>query len=379
MAGNMRQPIDEHALAEYIQANVPVIRVPLKLKQFSHGQSNPTYEITSSTGTKYVLRKKPPGKVLSASAHQIEREYRIIKSLENTDVPVPKTYGLCENASIIGTPFYIMEFLDGRIFEDAWLPDQSPEERRELWKEAVRTLTKMHKVNLSAVNLADWKRATRFYSRQVKTLSRVSFEQARVRNNATGRAVGSLPYLKELVSFFAKESTQPVERKALVHGDFKIDNLVFHKTEPRVIGILDWEMATEGHPLSDLVNLTAPFIWSTMRVPMTIEQSLTKELKEAQEKFRQGSVPGMPSLAECYRWYGEGMGWDPESDSDWAVAFNLFRTAVIMQGITARMAQEQASGTKAARFALQTIPYAIWSNASVEMIKNKGLGVRGKL
>ncbi|KAH6632887.1 kinase-like domain-containing protein [Boeremia exigua] len=379
MAGNMRQPIDVEVFTKYVQANIPAISVPLRLKQFSHGQSNPTYEITSATGSKYVLRKKPPGKILSESAHQIEREYRVIKALENTNVPVPKTYGFCADESVLGTPFYIMEFLDGRIFEDAWLPDQTPEERTLIWKEAVRTLAKLHTVDPSAVGLDDWKRPTRFYSRQVKALSKVSAAQAQVRNTSTGREVGKLPYLDDLVSFFANESSQPTERKALVHGDYKLDNLVFHKTEARVIGILDWEMATEGHPTSDLINLTASFNWSAMQVPMLIEQTLTDELKEVQEKFRQGNVPGIPSLAECYAWYGDGVGWNPESGADWAVAFNLFRTAVIMQGITARQAQGQASGIKAARFALQTMPYALWSRTSVESIKRKGLDVRGKL
>lgn len=181
--------------------------------------------------------------------------------------------------------------------------------------------------------------------------------------------MGNIPYFDELASFFNIEASQPTERKTLVHGDFKLDNLVFHKTEPKVIGILDWEMATEGHPISDLINLTASFNWSSMHVPMLIEQSLVPELKEVQDKFRQGTTPGIPTLSQCYRWYGSMAGWSPDSTADWAIAFNLFRTAVIMQGIAARLALGQASGIKAAEFAMQTNHYALWSQTCVELIK----------
>jgi aminoglycoside phosphotransferase (APT) family kinase protein len=129
MAGAIRQPIDVAALSKYIDQNVPQIKTPLEVKQFGYGQSNPTYQLTDRTGARYVMRKKPPGKLLSKTAHAIEREYKIIHSLENTDVPVPKAYCLCEDSSVVGTPFYIMEFLDGRIFEDASFPNVSPQER----------------------------------------------------------------------------------------------------------------------------------------------------------------------------------------------------------------------------------------------------------
>lgn len=129
MAGTIRQPIDIESLSRFIDKNVPVIKTPIDVKQFGYGQSNPTYQLTDRTGQRYVMRKKPPGQLLSKTAHQVEREYRIIHALENTDVPVPKAYCLCEDSSIVGTPFYIMEFLDGRIIEDPSLPGVSPAER----------------------------------------------------------------------------------------------------------------------------------------------------------------------------------------------------------------------------------------------------------
>lgn len=193
-------------------------------------------------------------------------------------------------------------------------------------------------------------------------------------NITSGQEVGKLPYYDEIVTFFADEAAQPFDRKTLVHGDFKLDNLVFHKTEPKVIGILDWEMATVGHPLSDLVNLTSPFTWSIAQVPMLVEQSLTETLREVQEKFRPApaGVSGIPSIEQCYTWYHEIVGWDPRPGNNWAVAFSYFRTAVIMQGIAARLARGQASGVKAKEFALQTLPYALWTQARIQSIKDGG-------
>ncbi|ORY69031.1 kinase-like domain-containing protein [Pseudomassariella vexata] len=369
MAGIVRQPIDTSALSEYIKENVALIKLPFSLKQFSHGQSNPTYEITSSTGDKFVLRKKPPGNLVSKTAHRIEREYEVIKALEQTNVPVPKTYCFCEDPAVIGSAFYIMEFLDGRIFEEPWLPGLDPEKRTNIWKEAVATLGKLHSVDLSKIGLDGWRKPTSFYSRQIASLGRISIAQARTTSESTGQEVGPLPHYEELLSFFSDVKTQPVDRRTLVHGDFKLDNLVFHKTKPEVIGILDWEMATEGHPLSDFANLMSPFSWSPGEVPLLTEQALTDDLREVQVKFRPGHVPGLPGMDECKAWYHAYLGWDTTQDMDWAVAFSNFRTAVIMQGIAARVVKGQASGIKARQFALQTLPYALWSQSRIEKIK----------
>jgi aminoglycoside phosphotransferase (APT) family kinase protein len=236
----------------------------------------------------------------------------------------------------------------------------------------VCTLGKLHSVDISAVGLDAWKKPSRFYTRQIQALDRVSVAQANTKNIVNGQLVGGLPHYEEIVSFLADEASQPADRKKLVHGDFKLDNLVFHKTEAKVIGILDWEMATEGHPLSDLVNLTLPFAWSTVQVPTLVEQSLTDELRVVQDKFRSGNVPGLPSIEQCYAWYNGIVGWDPKPDIDWALVFSFFRTAVIMQGIAARLAKGQASGVKAKEFALQTLPYALWSQARIQSVKEGG-------
>lgn len=207
--------------------------------QFGFGQSNPTYQLTSPGGKRYVLRKKPPGRLVSRTAHKVEREYRIIAALAATDVPVPKAYCLCEDESVIGTPFYIMSYLDGRIFEDPVIPNVLPDQRRAIWTDAVRVLAKLHRIDPRAVGLEGFGKSSDFYSRQVSTWRTICDAQAAIADVETREPVGPLPHFSEMMAFFADEKQQPVDRATLVHGDFKIDNLVFHKTEPRVIGILE--------------------------------------------------------------------------------------------------------------------------------------------
>lgn len=249
------------------------------------------------------------------------------------------------------------------------------------WREAARTLGKLHSVKLSKVGLDAWKRPADFYTRQVKSLGSVSAAQARTRSNSSnGHEVGQFPYFDELVSFFADKGLQPGERKVLVHGDFKLDNLVFHKSRAEVIGILDWEMATEGHPLSDLANLISPFTWSAGQVPVLAELSLTEELKQWQAMSGPDRLGGLPSVAQLQAWYGDAAGWvASQRDLDWAVAFSNFRTAVIMQGIAARLARGQQSGIKARQFAQQALPYSLWCRARVQKLKQAAHSRLGKL
>ncbi|KAL4753609.1 hypothetical protein BDW72DRAFT_20358 [Aspergillus terricola var. indicus] len=364
MAGAIRQPIDIPALERYIDQHVPVIKTPLEVKQFGFGQSNPTYQLIAADGQRFVMRKKPPGKLLSKTAHKVEREYKIIHALGQTNVPVPKAYCLCEDSSVIGTAFYIMEFLDGRIFTDPTFPDVTAEERTKLWKDAVRTLAKFHSVVPKSVGLETFGKPSGFYDRQIATFTTVSKAQAQAVDVETKEPVGDLPHFMEMVRFFQDRSAQPKDRGTLVHGDYKIDNLVFHKTEPRVIGILDWEMATVGHPLSDLCNLTSPYFLEGTEYKV--------------EHFRPGAVPGLPTREDCLAWYSEFAGWDPTPEIAWGDAFFSWRSSVIMQGIKARYALRQASSARAAEYGQKTVPFALKAWERVQRVQN-GLRQKGKL
>ncbi|KAJ9648342.1 hypothetical protein H2201_000537 [Coniosporium apollinis] len=355
MAGAVRQPIDVASLERYIASNVPEIKVPIDVKQFGYGQSNPTYQLTDSAGRKYVMRKKPPGKLLSKTAHKVDREYRIIHALENTDVPVPKAYCLCQDESVIGTDFYIMEFLDGRIFEDPALPEVTPADRTEMWHSAIRTLAKFHSVSPASVNMTSFGKPSGFYNRQLATFKTISEAQAQAVDVETKEPVGKIPHFDEMVQFFSDPKTQPKDRATFVHGDYKIDNVVFHKTEPRVIGILDWEMSTIGHPLSDLCNLLMPYV--TAISPKAVE------IGRGSKAFQPGATEGLPTKGQLIDWYTEVAGWDPKPDLTWGDAFNIFRGSIIMQGIAARYALRQASSLKAKDYAVQMAPFAevAWS------------------
>ncbi|KAL8765905.1 MAG: hypothetical protein Q9209_007148 [Squamulea sp. 1 TL-2023] len=351
MAGAVRQPINLDALSSYIDHNVPDIKLPINIKQFGFGQSNPTYQLTAVDGRQYVLRKKPPGKLLSTTAHQVEREYRIIHALDETDVPVPKTYCICDDTSVIGTPFYLMEFLDGRIFEDASFPDVAADKRREMWQDAIRTLAKLHRLSPAALGLSNFGKPSDFYNRQLKTLGSISEFQAQAVDVDTHVAVGKIPHFDDMVTFFRNPKTQPEDRATLIHGDYKIDNLVYHETEPRVIGVLDWEMSTIGHPLSDLSNLLSPFTFALQ--PPT--KALSSRINDA--FYPSAATRGLPSRLECIQWYAEVAGWDPTTETGWGDAFGVFRNTVIMQGIAARYALRQASSARAKEYAVQMKPF----------------------
>ncbi|KAI8940246.1 hypothetical protein NX059_003947 [Plenodomus lindquistii] len=350
MAGEVRQQIDIASLERYIAENVPEIKVPVEVKQFGYGQSNPTYQLTDKTGKKYVMRKKPPGQLLSKTAHKVDREYRIIHALEKTDVPVPRALSLCQDEKVVGSDFYIMDFLDGRIFEDPAIPGVTPEERTKMWHSAITTLAKFHRVKPADVNLSSYGKPSGFYNRQIATFNTISQSQASAKDKETGEPVGKLPHQDEMVAFFSDAKTQPKDRATFVHGDYKIDNVVFHKTEPRVIGILDWEMSTIGHPLSDLNNLLTPFV--------TASSSKAATVGRAHAGFIPGATPGLPTEEQLVQWYTEIAGWDPRPDYTWGHAFAAYRNAIIFQGIAARYALRQASSAQAQEYGKSMKPFA---------------------
>lgn len=206
-----------------------------------------------------------------------------------------------------------------------------------------------------SVGMEKFGKHTGFYDRQISTLGRVSQAQAQAVDVDTKEPVGELPYFQENVRFFSNKSSQPRDRTTFVHGDFKIDNLVFHKTEPRVIGILDWEMATIGHPLSDIANLTSPYYLDSA--------------EHKAEHFHQ--TPGIPARQQTLQWYAEVTGYDPTSDMDWGDAFFAFRGSVIMQGIAARYALRQASSARARDYIKNIKPFAEETHRLVKAVEAK--------
>ncbi|KAI9679906.1 MAG: hypothetical protein M1817_004921 [Caeruleum heppii] len=382
MAGEVRQPIDIASLERYLELHVPEIETPIELQQFGYGQSNPTYlllspspaSLAASTSLtddtddtddlsipptprpsphkkirRYVLRKKPPGALLSRTAHQVDREYRVIRALQDTGVPVPRAVTLCEDEAVVGTKFYIMGFCEGRIFEDASLPDVTPEERTDMWRSAISTLARLHSIPPSSVGLTTFGPPSHFYARQLKTFSTISTSQADTTDIESSVPVGPIPHFDRMVDVFRDPARQPRDRATLIHGDYKIDNLVFHPTEPRVVGILDWEMSTIGHPLSDLSNLLQPFV--TAPPKKTSSSSSTMPLSpRPTPAFTPDRTPGLPPRAELVRLYASIAGWDPTPELRWSDAFGIFRNSIIMQGIKARYARRQASSEKAKEY-----------------------------
>jgi len=375
MAGAVRQPIDQASLERYLKKNLPEIQTPIDLKQFGFGQSNPTYQITDAKKQRYVLRKKPPGKLLSKTAHRVDREYAAIHALQDTDVPVPKAYILCEDDSVVGTPFYIMEFLDGRFITNAEIPNVSEQDRREMWKDAVRTLAKLHRIKPKDVGLESLGKPNGFYKRQLRTFKGLAESQAASKDAETGQQVGQLPHFDEFLTFFGQEKDQPYDRGVIFHGDYKIDNLVFHKTEPRVIGILDWELVTIGHPLADLANLTSPWTISNATESWPRKHADYAFLEPSNSRSTRKDHPGLPTKEECMHWYQEEVGFPiSERDIAWATAFALFRDSIIFQGIAARYATRQASSASAKEYGQEREPFARMAWQKVEEARRKADG-----
>lgn len=232
------------------------------------------------------------------------------------------------------------------------------------WQDAVRTLAKFHRVIPKSIGLEGFGKPSGFYDRQIATFSAVSRAQSQAVDVDSKEPVGELPHFADMVRFFANKGTQPYDRGTLVHGDYKIDNLIFHKTEPRVIGILDWEMATVGHPLSDLCNLTSPYY--------------IDGTEHTVENFRPGAVPGLPLHEDCVRWYSELAGWNPTQDIPWGDSFFMWRSSVIMQGIKARHALRQASSARAKEYGDKTTPFALDAWERVKRVQEESR-LKGKL
>ncbi|EIW54435.1 kinase-like protein [Trametes versicolor FP-101664 SS1] len=348
--GEVRANIDAAKLNAYLAAHVPAVKAPVDIKQFKFGQSNPTYFLTDASSTRFVLRKKPAGQLLSKTAHQVEREYTMLRALHthNTKpstsadkrVPIPEPIVLCEDVSVVGTPFYIMEFLDGRIFTDPRMGEVSAQTRRECWLDAVRVLGALSQLVPAEIGLSTFAPNTPYFPRQIKALARVSQAQAEAVDVETNQPTGEIPRFDEMVAWY--KTNLPDERKTglrVVHGDYKLDNLVFHPTDSRVIGILDWELCTLGSPLADLANFTQPWSISKQAFPEGVTLAIAFKNNDAEAPIAL-DVLEREYCRVTHQPY-------PIPEIVFARSWMLFRSAIIMQGIAARYARRQASSEKA--------------------------------
>ena len=310
-------------LTAWWREHVAEVSGPLTLAPLTGGQSNPTYRV-SCADQHWVLRRKPPG-VLLASAHAVDREYRVMAALAGTGVPVPRVYALCDDPAVIGSSFFVMDHVQGRVFADPSMPASTPAERTAVYAAMARTLAQIHQVDVQAVGLGDYGKPQRYLSRQIERWTR----QYRASQTET------LVAMEQLIEWLPAHLPPGLDEEpgTLVHGDFRIDNLIFHPTEPRVLAVIDWELSTLGHPLVDLAyHLMA---W---RVTPDEFRGLVGHDWQAL---------GIPDERAHLATYYAGGGRAPGPAWDYVLAFNMFRMAAILQGILARSLQGNAAAADA--------------------------------
>lgn len=314
--------IDAEKLLPWLQANVEGFQGPLEIRKFKGGQSNPTYQLVTPARN-YVLRRKPPGKLLP-SAHAVDREYKVIAGLNKVNFPVAKAYALCIDESILGTIFYVMEQVDGRILWDGTLPDYQPAERRAIYEAEIDTLARLHIVDYKAIGLADYGKPGNYFGRQVDRWTK----QYKASETA------AIPEMDRLIEWLP--TSLPVDdQTSIVHGDYRLDNMILHPTEPKVVAVLDWELSTLGNPLADFSYFLMSWVMpSQERGGLAGVGDLT--------------AYGIPTIDEAVAQYCKVTGRDGLPDLDWYFAYNLFRLAGICQGIVGRVRDGTANSAHAA-------------------------------
>ncbi len=341
-------------LVAYLEQHVDGFCGPAQLEKFPGGQSNPTFKLTAASGT-YVLRRQPPGKLLK-SAHAVDREFRVQKALQGSKVPVAPVYHLCESPDVIGSMFYIMDFCEGRIFWDATLAVlNSAAERGAVYDEMNHVLSHLHRIEPGAVGLSDYGKAGNYFARQL----------ARWTSQYRASELQAIPAMEELMAWLEEQQAVDDGRVALVHGDYRLDNLVFHPEKPKIIAVLDWELSTLGHPFADLA-------YQCMQLRMPSDNSPIPGLQGLDRKEL-----GIPEEAEYVARYCRRTNIDGIENWGFYLAFSFFRLAAIIQGIAKRAEEGNASNEQAAAMGRWVEPLARQALCVIEE-DSPGCGVQKK-
>ncbi len=326
--------LDADVLGPYLEANIEGFSGLKSIEKFADGQSNPTFRVRASSGD-YVLRRQPPGKLLK-SAHAVDREYRVLAALADTDVPVPKVFHLCENRDVIGSMFYLMEFCDGRIFWDSSIPEVGKAERSAIYDEMNRVLAALHQVDIDKAGLSDFGKPGSYFERQYGRWSQ-QYRDSELRK---------IDAMEKLMVWLGDNLPVDDGRVSLVHGDYRLDNMIFAASKPEVIALLDWELSTLGHPFADV-----GYQCMQLRMPARIGSISGLRGKNLGEL-------GIPTEDAYVADYCERTGIDGIDNFGFYVAFSFFRLAAIVQGVAKRAVDGNASNKNAAQMGEYVEPMA---------------------
>lgn len=335
----MVDQISTEALTAWLSTNVPGFRGPIWLEPFTGGQSNPTYRIVAASGT-YVLRRKPIGETLP-SAHAVDREFRVLRALAGTAVPVPKVHALCTDPGVLGSMFYVMDFIEGRIFWDPRLPELSRNDRSAIFASMNRTIAAIHTLDPDALGLGDFGRRDSYLQRQITRWTR-QYRSAELEPN---------PAMDQLIDWLP--TNMPSENGSrIVHGDYRLDNVLIHPTEPRVVAVLDWELATLGDPLADFA-----YHMITWRISPDLFRGLAGI---------DSNASGIPDEAAYLAAYLGAAGRVKPPHWEFYIILSLFRLSSILQGIAKRAVDGTASDSRAAEIGVKARPLSqlAWQFAS---------------
>jgi len=325
--------LDTPRLTRWLESNLPGFQPPVSMRKFGDGQSNPTFLLSTGSGS-FVLRRKPPGELL-ASAHAVDREFRVLTALTDSDLPIATPYVLCDDNSIIGSMFYVMSYEPGDIFWDPALPEVEREQRPAYYRELVTTLARLHSFDYQAAGLSDFGKPGNYFSRQLDRWTR------QYRASATQEIAA----MDTLIKWLDKNMPEGDGDSTLIHGDYRLDNVIFHKDRPSIRAILDWELATIGHPLADLA-----YYCMALRLPNKGQlRGLGNQSRESLN---------IPDETTLVRWYCEKRQIEDVKNWPFCMAFCFFRLAAILQGVYKRGLDGNASSERAMRMGELVRPLA---------------------